>query len=346
MQRLDEGTVTIRDAQDGNQVSADTLATVVTGLQRAVLLLAAQEHGLHVSKRFRPSRDLREHYTLRLGVPTEGSYAQPVEVADVRDAATLEDSQGFLPLQAATYVLQTIAQQDLAALEEAVPHFRMRKLLLGIASGFLPSGDWTLKLSSGQLCAEVDAMSRATTLEWLALDNPNVDVDVIGELIAIKFESKTITIKYPPTGKHLEATYDLELEETLFSERRGMVQVSGTATLDDEASPIELTEVNAIRPVDLSPIAVTSVDRGDLHLRAREPLYITPTLSSDDSQLFEATYDHLGIDAFASTREKLVAAIQDEIAFLWECYANEDPSRLASDAQVLRQHLTSAFEVL
>jgi len=245
-----------------------------------------------------------------------------------------------------THVLDAISRRDLAAVELAVPQYRIRRTLLETAADFMPVGDWTLEINAGDLCAKVDAMSRATTLEWLSLESPAVDVDVIGELIAIKFESKTITIKFPPTGKHLEADYSLDLEETLFQERRGMVQVSGTAILDDEAQPTELLEVTAIRLVDLGPIEVSAVRHGGIRLVAKTPFVVVPTLSKDDGQLFEGAYDAFGIDAYASTREKLLLAIQEDLAFVWECYALEQPDKLSADAKALRQRLLDSFEAV
>jgi hypothetical protein len=344
--RLDEGIVRVQGAEGGHEISAERLAAIVTGIQRTVRLLAAQEEGVPVSRRFKPSRDLRDHYTLVLGVPEAGSYAQPMAVVDTRETATLTDPAGFFPLQAATGVLAAIQRDDRDAVLKAVPHPRIRRSILEGVVDFLPIGEDTLELAAGSLTASLDAMTREMVQHWLSLEGGAVETDIVGELIAIKFETKTITLKFPPTGTHLEAHYDIDLEETLFGERRGMVQVSGTVFLDDEACPIELLEVTAIRLVDLSPIAIRQVRHGGVRLDARVPFEITPTLSEDDHQLFEARDEPLGIDTFASTREKLIEALDEEIAFMWECYALEDPAQLSSGAQALRTRLLAAFQVV
>ncbi|MDA3936259.1 MAG: hypothetical protein PF636_05250, partial [Actinomycetota bacterium] len=83
---VDAGEITIRDSTDETRhdIDADVLTRIVQGLQKAVRLLAAQEEGIHVARRFKPSKDLREHYKLRLGVPEKGSYSQPLQVIDRR----------------------------------------------------------------------------------------------------------------------------------------------------------------------------------------------------------------------------------------------------------------------
>lgn len=343
---LDTGQLRLWDADDptAHFVSATRLTHLIEGLQRTVRLMAAQEQGLTIGKRFNPPTEFKQHFTVMLGVPEAGSYSQSVLVVDSRLEYTLEE-EPFFPLQSATRVLAAIASQDYDDVQQALPNPRIRREVLATVKEYVPRDKWSLRVTADNREVDLVASDIGTLEKWLALADTVSEVDVIGELIALKFEQRTITLKYPPTGRHLEASYEIELEEALFAERRGHVQVTGTAILDDEATPIELQDVTAIRMVDLSSFEVTSVHHGDVHLSATPAIVLTPTLS-EDLQLFEAQDLTLGLDAYATTRVKLIAAVQEELAFNWGCYALEDPENLSRDALELRDRLRQRFGVV
>lgn len=342
---LDTGQLRLWDAENptAHFVSATRLAHLVEGLQRTVRLLAAQEEGLTVGRRFNPPAEFKQHFTVMLGVPEEGSYSQPVLVVDSRAEYTLEE-EPFFPLRSATKVLAAIAERDFDTIQQALPNPRIRREVFSTVKEYVPRDKWSLRVTSGSSEVELAASDIGTIEEWLALADTVDEIDVIGELIELKFDKRIITLKYPPTGRHLEASYEIDFEEALFAERRGLVQVTAIAILDDEATPIELQDVTAIRMVDLSPFQVNEVRYGDVHLVANPAVMLTPTLS-DDFQLFEAQDPSLGLDAYATTREKLADAVQEELAFNWECYALEDPVNLSRDARDLRERLRGRFGV-
>ncbi|MDZ4181026.1 MAG: hypothetical protein U1E29_17635 [Coriobacteriia bacterium] len=347
--QLDSGTLTIRDAQDPERhtVEADVLLQVLKGLQKTVRLLAAQEEGVHVSRVFKPGRDFRDHYTLLLGVPKPGSYDQPLSVVDRRPEVTepLDESAAFYPLRSTLDLYESVARNDLNAAQMAVPNERIRRLALESVREAIPENRWSLELEAGGISALVDAQSRETVDRWLALPMPQDDVRLIAQVVGFDFPKKRVKLTYPPTGHILEAGYEVEVEEELFRERRDMVQVTGVALLDDEANPTELLEVTAISPIDLGPITISTVDCEDLHLVARAPIVLTPALSEGDSQFLVVVDPAIGLDAYARSRDELLPAIQEDLAFVWECYALENPERLTSDAQMLRERLLAAFEV-
>jgi hypothetical protein len=347
--QLDSGEIRLKDSLDETRhaVSADILLGVIKGLQKAVRLLAAQEEGVHVAKRFKPSADLSDHYTLLLGVPGKGSYCQPLEVVDRRPLVTeaMDAGADFFPLQATLGLINAIAHDDLQAAQLAVPDERIRRMAFEAVELIIPRDTWGLELTAGGMAAYVDARSRETVQKWLAMPFPEESVHIVAKVIGFEFEKKRVKLQHPPSGRIFDAPYEINVEESLLRERREMVQISGLAMLDDEAMPTELIEVTAINFIDLSPLTIHRVDVDDVHLVPRTPLSITPTLSEPDFQLFEARSQRIGIDAYSRTRADLLPAVLEEIAFVWECYALEDPANLTSDAQLLRERLLAAFEV-
>lgn len=343
---IDEAVLRLRDSGDRHVVTADALSSVVSGIQKMILLLGAQEQGLVLSRRFRPGRDLREHYTLVLGLPEAGSYQVPLAVYDARASVEMDAEDGFLPLHQTMAIMQSIAEGNLAEMEQQVASPRLRRYVLEAAQACLPKSGYSVELTSGDAHAYMNAQSLQTTQTWLSMRDPYVEYHLVGELVAINFLSRTIVVKYQPTGRRLEAAYDLELEEDLFDERRQLIQLSGRVLLDDEAQPTEISDVSAINVVDLSPIEIAEVHVDDVHLRFTNPFVVTPTLSHPDQQYFEVAHDRLGVDVFAHTRDALIGALHEEIVFLWKCYALEDPSVLSEDAAVLRERLLNGLVVI
>ncbi len=258
---------------------------------------------------------------------------------------SLDAVESFYPLRNTLTLLEAVSRDDLSAAQMAIPNERIRHCALEAVKDIVPVGHLSLEFSTSGMSAYVDQKSHETVLRWLDMPLPEERVDIICELVGADFAGEKVKLRHPTTGRLLEAEYDIEVEEELLRDRRDMVQVSGIAMLDDESNPTELLEVTAINHVDLTPITIERVDIDDVHLVLRQPIVLRPVLSDGDFQLFEVKHPDLGIDAYARTREGLMPAILDEIAFLWQCYALDDPEKLTSDAQTLRRSLLAAFEV-
>jgi hypothetical protein len=69
------------------------------------------------------------------------------------------------------------------------------------------------------------------------------------------------------------------------------------------------------------------------------PLTLTPHLDQESGQLYVATDERLGVHMFAQTREQLAEELAEQLLFLWEAYALEDPARLTGSARQLRNEL-------
>ena len=87
---------------------------------------------------------------------------------------------------------------------------------------------------------------------------------VTGQLTNINFTNRIVTIIYPPTKREMECVYDDAVDELLIENRRGLIQVTGRVVLDDAGAPKKIIDVNDIRELDLSPLAVDTVKVGDL----------------------------------------------------------------------------------
>jgi hypothetical protein len=181
--------------------------------------------------------------------------------------------------------------------------------------------------------------------DWLTQDTPDDAVlTVTGELIRIDFDKQLVVLRYPPTRQEIECIYLEELEDSMIENRRQMIQVTGEFTLDADGHPTKLTDVTRIEPVDISPINIREVSRGDKKLRLKIPLFLTPKLDEETQQLLVAEEPQIGLHVFAYTRDELIHEINEQMIMMWDEYVNVDVDELASDAQRLRETLLRRLE--
>jgi DNA-binding transcriptional regulator YiaG len=88
--------------------------------------------------------------------------------------------------------------------------------------------------------------------------------------------------------------------------------------------------------LDMSEMVFDRVERKGRVLVLEPPLSLTPTLDAESLPLLEAEVPDLGLQACAATREALVDEIVEQLFFLWDEYALEDPKKLSPAAERLR----------
>lgn len=329
------------DIED-NSVSADVLIRVLKGVQETVYVLGAANEGQPLQGRFRLSADLRQRYQLRCGVQREGSYAIPftlggpfVQLPLFPDKAPVTDQLYDL----VRAVFDGVDHQLVVVL----PDSRLRNLALRKFESALPrpGEHWRFGLSSRSNDEVVIDSQRARTIDQMIqiAEEPDTVMTVTGELIRIDFSQYKLFLRYPPTKRELECTYLPEIEDVLIDNRRDYIQVTGTYTLDQDGNPTSLTDVTRIEQIDLSQMVFDLVSFGDRALRLSPPLVIHPTLDEETKQLYMAVDKDLDLCAFAHSRESLVDEINEQLLFLWQTYAREDPDRLTEGAQRLRETL-------
>ncbi len=96
--------------------------------------------------------------------------------------------------------------------------------------------------------------------------------------------------------------------------------------------------------VNLSPMTFDRVQYNGRALILHPPLTLTPHLDQESGQLYVATDKRLGVHVFARTRELLAEELAEQLLFLWDAYALEDPSRLTESARQLRNELRRRVE--
>jgi hypothetical protein len=327
---------------DDNSVSADVLIRVLTGLKETIYVLGAAGEGRGIGSRFKPSAELRQRYQLRCGVQAQGSYVIPIAIGATHSQLPIT-FDGLTVEQRLNGLVQAVASNSSESLSTLLPDSRARNLALRKFETALPKpGErWGLGLSLRRNNEVVLDNHNARAIEQLVAmeEEPDTVMTVTGGLIRIDFVAYKIYILFPPTKREIECSYLPDIEDELIDNRRDFIQVTGNYILDEEGNPVRLTDVTRIETVDLSPMAFEGVSYNGVSLLIDPPLTINPYLDEDTKQLYVAVDDSIGLHAFAYTRALLADEISEQVVFLWQAYAQEDPEKLTEGAQKRRDVL-------
>jgi hypothetical protein len=170
------------------------------------------------------------------------------------------------------------------------------------------------------------------------------ELTVTGPLVQINFDDRSIAIRYPPTNQELRCSYDRDQEDRLIEHRRELVQVTGRFEQGADGHPVKCLAASRIDFLDLSPMALETIDRGDRVLVLRPALVLQPTLD-ESQQLLVVDDEGLNMHLFEYTREALVEEIASSLFFLWDEYAQAAPEKLSPAAQRLREVLLQRMRV-
>ena len=95
--------------------------------------------------------------------------------------------------------------------------------------------------------------------------------------------------------------------------------------------------------VDVSPIVVTEIEVGGSRLVATEPVSFDVAYEGDEAEALFAIEGEFGIILAAPTRAELEVMLEDEFVFLWEHFAQGDPTLLDPMAVELGADLRERF---
>lgn len=326
-------------------VPASALLRSVQSVQSVAFALGAHHDGVETNSPGKV-KEVRQHYQLMVGTPEDGSVMVPLEIHDVRETPRMPIDDEPQVLSETLEFMDAVQRDDRPAAAALLPSpILRRKALRDLRTSFpTASESWSYQLTDGSTTASVDRVFQGIVERWLSSAEDAIEMMVIGHLSRLDFDARTVTIKYPATGRLLKAEYPSELETQLIEARRDLIQLDALVLLDSKGHPGEITELRGLGEIDLTAVHVSTVTYGGIRLTAREPFDIQVTLDAETQQLYEAKYEPLGIDAYGETRDELAEVVQAEIASLWTAFAMEDPGLLTDSAKELADALRHAFE--
>lgn len=327
-------------------ISVAVLQRALESLQQLALLLGAMAEGYELRQRFKPPAEYRQRYSLRVAVPREGSYDLPFAVVDESPQPTLPEATERPDIAAQIVAaIDATASGDEARLRSLVADSRYReRVLQGIEDlGPQPGERWWGSFRANGRIATLRDTTRRQAREWLGKTTADqATMTVTGELVRVQFDENRLSIKYLPTGRLIDCSYRIEIEDQILESRRDLVKVTGEFTLGADGHPEKLVNVSHIEPVDLSSIELGEVQHGDMKLSADPPLVFTPALD-ESQQLYLVTDHELDIHVFAETRDQLIDELADYLVFTWRHYVEANEASLTESAQALGRTYRGRF---
>lgn len=325
-------------------VPAALLVQILENAQRAFELIGVHVEGRTIKERAAIPAATKMRFQLVCRLPQPGCYALPIDVGGYDLLAAEGVERGFSIFKG---LIEGITSRDSGLIKSALPDERLRHRVLESIRGMTPraGAKWRLKLWDasdivfGDLNTESEPFIREAIVPAEERESSQV---VTGQPTNIDFIKRTVTIFYPPTRRMLDCIYDDAVEELLFENRRGLIQVTGRVVLDDNGTPTKIIDVNDIRELDLSPLVVDTIKFGDFSLRALRVIALEPT-TDETLQLLCVEDAELGIDTFARTRESLIGELNEQIVMLWQEYALADDMMLDGEAIKMKHALLNAF---
>lgn len=330
----------------GDAVPAAVLSLILKNMQQCFDLIGTYIEGQTIHELEKSPLVNRNRFQLICKISEHGCYAVPVELVgnDLLNENVLNVMNVFKG------VMTGIALDNSQLINDSLPDDRLRFRMLESIRSMSPRADakWSMSLwdqnnvQFGSLNYKSDSILRAamTTVTQKATSHV-----VTGTLKNIDFQERIITIIYSQNGRLIDCFYDKKIEGRLIENRRGLIQVSGQVILDPEGIPLKITHVDDMTELDLSPLIIDRIHWGKIDLVSNTNLIFEPDFD-ELTQLIYISYEHLGIYVFATTRDRLIIELYEQVVMLWNEYAKADDLSLDMEAIKMKQNLLSVFSEL
>jgi len=330
-----------------HSLPASVLVQILQNAQRAFELIGIQVEGKTVKSRARLPKSSVGKFQLICQIPVHGCYALPVYVGG-EAADLLFPEQAERATSIFKNLLSALMSRNSSDISAALPDGAIRNRVLESIKGMLPQigANWYLDFYDGH-DTRFSSLNgdHAPFIDELVVppEIREASQTVTGTLSRVDFSARKLTIIYPVTNnREMDCFYPEELEDLLFENRRGLLQVTGSMILDDSGVPKSIIDVSDIREVDLSPYTFSAVSHDSISLKAVQAIELQPFLD-ETKQLICLVDVDLGIDVYAETRHKLSQELDEQIAMLWREYVLVDDDVLDELALNLKKKLQISF---
>ncbi len=327
-------------------VPASLLIQTLEGAQRVIWLLALAEENRDIKMRARIPSEIEQRYQLRCSVPKVGSYAMPAAVVSELPvlawldltAKVMDRFEGL-----ADAVVHADRDRVLSLVPDSAIRIRVLENLRSMAPR--PGSGWRLDLNRLDRTVRFDDAFHAAwkRLRPRMVGEPETQT-VNGNLVKIDFGARSITMAPLGMSRELDCHYDESLEDFLYENRRGPIQVTGTVILDEQNEPRKIVDVQSIAELDMSAFEISEVPYNQTVLRFKQPLVLMPSLDEESQQWMVLEKTELNIHVVAQTREALMEELQNHISMLWDEYAKDAEGNLSPVALALRTRLHAVIQ--
>lgn len=165
----------------------------------------------------------------------------------------------------------------------------------------------------------------------------------IGEVNAINFNTKTVSLAVPQTSILVYIHYLEEHEQILIESTGKLVEVHCDVHKDEAGNITKVKNLRSIIPVDLTDMNIKDLLPPFLEPNNLANVSVTIELSESKS-VYYGTYEDLEIFAGGHSRASIESEIRSEISVLWRDLAQERYTDLTPYAQHIKKTLQELFK--
>lgn len=334
------------DGEETRQgVPLELLSAVFSGVQETVYHVAMAESGRDMRSRARVPDGIRREYQL-------------IRVAELNSVYTVEAAfppleQALLPfgqggrsmvLEKFTSLLSALSESRDDKISVLFPDAAWRRRILRSVESYCPKRGDQWHLSVGHERNVTSATLSPVVRDYLGrllVEKGFDDMTVSGELLRVHLDEYKLGIYYQPTGRVLDCYYHPELEDLVVENLKGIMHVTGRVQLDANGLPDKIADVTDIRPLDLRPLILKTVESANDRLIFKQATSIEPSYE-DEQVVFEVPDLH--IVACGDTREGAVEELFADLIWLWKEYVLAPRDQLSRDAIELAERLHSMVQ--
>ena len=331
------------ETRDG--VPLRLLSAVFSGVQETVFHIAMAESGREMRTRARVPDGIRMQYQLARVAEHNSAYTVEVALPPLEQAVLpFCQSDRSAVLDKYDSLLGALSRHEDDTISKLLPDTAWRRRILRSVERYCPQKGDQWYVSIGRERNGASTMLSPATGDYIdsILFEPGFeDMTLNGDLVRVHLDENKLGIYYQPTKRVLDCFYNPELEDLVVENLKRIVHVTGKVQLDANACPDKIVDVTDIRPLDLRPLVLKSVESPDGTLVFKQARSIEPSYE-DEQVVFEVPDLH--IIASGNTRENAVEQLFSDLVWLWKEYVLSPHEELSQDAADLASCLRSMVE--
>jgi hypothetical protein len=327
-------------------IDVSTLSQSIEAIQKIIYLLAMESKGLEFDQRARTPESIVSVFSLKCQIPKSGCYEFPMTLAYPQDMLpnVLSIPSVIIKLEK---ILGILVSGTLNNIQDTIISYAFREKIFDELKQLLPrkNSSWKLGIQiNNKNINEFTDFHSKKVIFWIKSDkNLDTSNSIMGEILAVNFNDKTIKIRDNTTGRRVACSYSEKDEESLLSLRRNLVQFFGTVNRDQSGIPISIDEIVSFEKIRYEPIVIDEFTHLDLHLIANNKITLPVMIDPDTNQQYMVIDKDLGINVYGNKYVELEAEIKEQIYFLWKEYACCIDSELTKEAREIQINLKKTF---
>lgn len=327
------------DMIGSGRIPLNVLQKVLTGIQMALYHIGEYHHVKTVTRHRGPfPKEVINQCTLDLVAMGEGSFTANLELPSHGQMDMFD--LGEKTLRTFINFLDSLADNDDEIFSQIRDRHTLQKVLRTVGDILPKSDDYSLIISSGAKRLQPLTFKTSSHISRLFQEKTIDQRDLIGKMIEVRVvEAHHFQIQ--TKKRQIKCHFTEDLVEEVVQSLGKEVMISGEVLIDEHGQISSVSSVSNIQRMEPGWLTLNKITWDNRTFELSESL--SAKLDIEDG-LWTLANDDLGILVFEDTTEAVFRSFQEEFAFLWDEYAQEDEDMLTSDALELKNKMIKMVE--